>query len=88
MRLMVGLLAVVLVASTVPAFADIYDDFWIRQCIKDYRDQGQTMETIRIYCACMNDHMMKSEERSITQWENTHLDEMEYCASRAGWRGR
>jgi len=70
------------------AFADVYDDLWIRQCISDNQDQGQTSETIRVYCTCMNDKMSNEEARSITTWEKTHPEEMAYCANLAGWRGR
>ncbi|MFZ2448202.1 MAG: hypothetical protein WAW37_17735 [Syntrophobacteraceae bacterium] len=88
MRLFLVVLAMVLAVASVPAFADVYDDIWIKECIQDNQDQGQTSETIRIYCKCMNEHMSNSETRSITTWEKTHPEEREFCSDMAQWRGR
>lgn len=86
--LFLGLIAMVFVAASVPALADIYDAAWINQCIEDNLDQGQTTETIRTYCECMNELMLTSELRSVTTWEKTHPEELEHCADKAGWIGR
>ncbi len=87
MRLLLIFLMMAFVAGTGLAFADVYDEVWIKQCIQDNQSQGQSAETIRIYCTCMNEHMLNSETRSITTWEKTHPEEMEYCADLAGWKG-
>lgn len=88
MRWLLVLLVMAFVVASGQAFADINDEIWIKQCIQDNHDQGQTSETIRIYCTCMNEHMLNSETRSITTWEKSHPEEMESCANIAGWTGR
>ncbi len=88
MRLIMIFLVMSFIIASGPASADVYDEVWIKQCIDDNQDQGQSAETIRIYCTCMNEHMLSSETRSITTWEKTHPEEMERCADLAGWKGR
>ncbi|MGA2401409.1 MAG: hypothetical protein ABSG91_06855 [Syntrophobacteraceae bacterium] len=88
MRLLLVFLMTAFVISSGQVFADVYDDAWIAQCVKDNQDQGQTSETVRIYCTCMNEKMSNQETRSITTWEKTHPEELEYCADLAGWKGR
>lgn len=88
MRMLAVFFVVAFIAVSGQSYADVYDEVWIKQCIADNQGQGQTSETIRIYCTCMNDKMSSHETRSVTQWERTHPEEMEYCASLAGWKGR
>lgn len=71
-----------------PARADADDAKWVAQCVKDNKDEGQTVEVITSYCTCMNNKMSSNETRSITQWEKSHKREMEACSTQAGWKGR
>ena len=71
-----------------PARADSDDLKWVGQCVKDNKDEGQTVSVITSYCTCMNNKMSSDETRSITQWEKSHKREMEACATQAGWKGR
>jgi len=70
------------------AHADADDVKWIRQCVVDNKDEGQTSATVRSYCTCMNNLMSSSETRTITQWEKTHKKEADACGTKAGWVGR
>lgn len=84
-------LAVVAVVATLaspPARADSDDVKWVGQCVKDNKDEGQTVEVITAYCTCMNNKMSSNETRTITQWEKSHKTEMEACSTQAGWKGR
>jgi hypothetical protein len=63
------------------------DKKWVNECIQDNQDQGQTAQTIRTYCTCMNDQMSETETQTITQWEKTHKKEADMCSSKAGWKG-
>lgn len=69
------------------AFAGADDTKWINQCIADNKDQGQTAQTVKTYCTCMNSKMDDNETQSITQWEKTHKKENEECSKKAGWKG-
>jgi len=71
-----------------PARADSDDVKWVGQCVKDNKDEGQTVEVITAYCTCMNNKMSSNETRTITQWEKSHKTEMEACSTQAGWKGR
>ncbi|RDV05403.1 hypothetical protein [Undibacter mobilis] len=71
-----------------PARADSDDAKWVAQCVKDNKDEGQTVEVITSYCTCMNNKMSSNETRSITQWEKANKREMEACSTQAGWKGR
>jgi hypothetical protein len=73
--------------SATAAFANADDDAWIKRCVSDNQDQGQSTETIYAYCACMNEKMPSSETRSVTAWEKTHKAEAEACSTKAGWKG-
>lgn len=68
-----------------PVFADADDTAWINKCIADNKDEGQTSETVKTYCTCMNGYMSSSETASITSWEKTHPKENEDCSKKAGW---
>ena len=92
MKLPILTLAVALAMSAFaaagPARADADDAKWVGQCVKDNKDEGQTVEVITSYCTCMNNKMSSDETRSITQWEKSHKREMEACSAQAGWKGR
>jgi hypothetical protein len=70
-----------------PAFANADDDAWIAKCVGDNADQGQTAETIAVYCSCMNGKMSTSETLSITAWEKLHPAEEKACSKAANWKG-
>lgn len=70
------------------AYADADDTAWINKCINDNKDQGQTSETVKAYCTCMNGKMSSSETQSITAWEKTHKTEEEACGKASGWVGK
>ncbi len=61
---------------------------WIKECVEDNKDEGQTAPVILGYCTCMNNKMSSNETRSITQWEKSNPRAVEACARQAGWRGR
>ena len=73
---------------TMPVFADASDIAWIKQCISDNQNQGQSATTIQNYCTCMNGKMTSAETLSITAWSKSHKTEEEACAKDAGWVGR
>jgi len=71
------------------ALAQTADDRrWIRQCVNDNKDQGQSDQVILAYCTCMNNKMSDNETRSITAWEKSNPRAMEACSREAGWSGR
>ncbi|MBS0535696.1 MAG: hypothetical protein JSR72_16690 [Proteobacteria bacterium] len=87
----VALAAVATLAAafgSAPARSDSDDVKWVGQCVKDNKDEGQTVEVITAYCTCMNNKMSSNETRTITQWEKSHKTEMEACSTQAGWKGR
>ena len=92
MKLPILILAVAAACGAVvaggPARADADDAKWVAQCVKDNKDEGQTVEVITSYCTCMNNKMSSNETRSITQWEKANKREMEACSAQAGWKGR
>lgn len=61
---------------------------WIKECVDDNRDEGQTAPVILGYCTCMNNKMSSNETRSVTQWEKANPRAMEACAREAGWKGK
>lgn len=61
---------------------------WIKECVVDNQDEGQTAPVILGYCTCMNNKMSSNETRSITQWEKSNPRAVEACARQAGWKGR
>ena len=67
-------------------FANADDDAWIAKCVGDNADQGQSAQTIAVYCSCMNGKMTTSETLSITAWEKTHPAEMAACDKESGWK--
>lgn len=75
-----------LTAATAQSNSD--DAKWVAQCIRDNKDEGQTVQVVTSYCTCMNDKMDSNETRSITQWEKANKREMEACSAQAGWKGR
>jgi hypothetical protein len=91
------LAAFVIAAALVPLFAagpataqrQSADDVrWIRECVTDNKDEGQSADVVLAYCTCMNNEMSSNETRSITQWEKANPRTAEACSRRAGWRGR
>jgi hypothetical protein len=66
-------------------YADADDVAWIKKCVSDNKDQGQTSTTVEAYCTCMNNKMSSSETKSITAWEKTHKAEEEACGKESGW---
>lgn len=86
--LSVAVLSVTLVPLGIGPAADPDDRAWIRRCISDNRDEGQTSVTVAAYCKCMNNQMSSSETLSITAWEKTHKREADACGKSAGWVGR
>lgn len=75
----------ILVATAVqPAWAND-DAAWIKRCISDNADQGQSAQTVAVYCACMTEKMDASETLSVTAWEKSHPAENKACSAAAGW---
>ena len=87
LRPIVGIsLAALLLVASVPSFASSEDDNdWIAKCMQDNKKEGQEVETVMIYCHCMDEQMSESEDRSITEWEKTHPGTEAACAKKAGW---
>jgi hypothetical protein len=84
-------LALALAAITsLPAFAQQTSDDvkWIKECVADNKDEGQSAPVILGYCTCMNNKMSSNETRSITQWEKANPRALEACAREAGWKGK
>jgi hypothetical protein len=79
--------AILAVSAAQPAFANADDDAWIAKCVGDNADQGQSPETIAVYCSCMNGKMSTSETLSITAWEKLHPAEEKACSKAANWKG-
>jgi hypothetical protein len=82
--------ALAAVLSSQPAFAQqTADDVkWIKECVADNKDEGQTAPVILGYCSCMNNKMSSNETRSVTQWEKANPRALEACAREAGWKGK
>lgn len=78
----VGMLSAFAIA---PVFADQDDATWVAKCVRDNKDQGQSVETLTTYCTCMNGKMSSSETQSISSWEKTHKAENDECSKKAGW---
>lgn len=64
------------------------DVAWIKRCVADNRDEGQSADVVLAYCTCMNNEMSSSETRSITAWEKANPRTADACGRKAGWRGR
>lgn len=79
--------ALLAVSAAPPAFANADDDAWIAKCVRDNADQGQTAETVAVYCSCMNGKMSTNETLSITAWEKLHPTEEKECSKAANWKG-
>ena len=77
-------IAAVMVSGQALAGAD--DAAWIAKCVKDNAREGATAAVVEKYCTCMNDKMDDNEAKSISNWENTHPDEMKACDKEAGWK--
>ena len=79
--------AILAISAAQPAFANADDDAWIAKCVGDNADQGQSPETIAVYCSCMNGKMSTAETLSITAWEKLHPAEEKACSKAANWKG-
>lgn len=78
--------AALFIGVNVPSFASSEENNdWITQCMEDNKKEGQEVETVMIYCHCMNEAMSESETRSITEWEQANPDTAEACSEKAGW---
>lgn len=88
--LVAAVASLVIISSSHSAFAqqNADDVKWIKECVEDNQDEGQSAPVILAYCTCMNNRMSSSETRSITQWEKSNPRAVEACARQAGWRGR
>ncbi len=71
--------------AVAPAFANADDAAWIKRCVSDNSDQGQSSGVIATYCSCMDNKMPESATQSITTWEKSHPKEQEACSAEAGW---
>ena len=86
-----ALSALVTICAAGPALAqrqDADDVRWIRQCVSDNKDEGQSAPVVLAYCTCMNNKMSSSETRSITQWEKANPRTADACGKEAGWVGK
>ena len=77
--------SLVSVLAVSPARADADDDAWIKRCVNDNKDEGQTAPVVLAYCTCMNGKMSTKETMSVTAWEKIHKAEAEECSKQAGW---
>lgn len=77
-----------LLAAPVTALANADDIAWIKRCISDNADEGQSADTLAVYCSCMNNKMSRDETLSITAWEKRHPEEEEACSRKARWQSR
>jgi len=59
---------------------------WIAKCVDDNKKEGQEVETVMVYCHCMNSQMSENESQSITEWEQSHPQEAKACSEKAGWK--
>jgi len=85
---LVILAAIFMSISIGPAFADADDAAWIKRCVADNKDEGQSAATVASYCSCMNGKMTSSETLSITAWEKLHPAEQEACSKESGWKSK
>ncbi|WP_457106685.1 hypothetical protein [Methylobacterium sp. P5_C11] len=89
MKLAIPTLAcTLLLAVPTIASANADDVAWIKRCIADNADEGQSADTLAVYCSCMNNKMSSDETLSITAWEKRHPEEQEACSRKARWRSR
>jgi hypothetical protein len=75
-----------LMGAVAPALANSDDAKWIKQCVQDNKDEGQSASTIAVYCSCMDNKMSSNETRSITQWEKANPGARKSCEREAGWK--
>jgi hypothetical protein len=80
--------AVLTSVAAMPAYADADDEAWIKRCVSDNKDEGQTAPVVTAYCTCMNDKMSSSERLSVTAWEKKNPAEQEACSKQAGWKSK
>jgi hypothetical protein len=68
------------------SYAGADDIKWVAQCLDDNKNEGKSLDVVKVYCECMNDKMSENETLSITQWEKTHPTEEAECDKKAGWK--
>ncbi len=64
------------------------DVAWIKRCVADNKDEGQSADVVLAYCTCMNNEMSSSETRSITAWEKANPRIADACGRKAGWKDK
>ncbi len=60
---------------------------WVKRCVADNKDEGQSADVMLAYCSCMNNEMSSSETRSITAWEKANPKIADACGRKSGWKG-
>lgn len=63
----------------------------IGECLEDNADEGQTPDSVAIYCSCANEKMMQDNygrDIDISEWEKINADGQEACSKEAGWVSR
>lgn len=87
MKIKIVLFFAVAMLASHATFAGNADDIkWVAQCLDDNKNEGKSLDVVKIYCECMNDKMSENETLSITQWEKTHPKEEAECDAKAGWK--
>ncbi len=88
MKSQLVLLSVLVLAATLnaPAFGNADDLKWVKQCMKDNKDEGAKESVVQAYCTCMNNKMDETETRSITVWEQANPNARRACEKEAGWK--
>lgn len=62
------------------------DDDGVDQCIAAYKAEGQTAESAKVFCKCMEDQMPDADEdQPIIEWGKAHPDAATSCGKKAGW---
>jgi hypothetical protein len=84
--MMSAALILVIGAFDAQANATADDKKWVKQCMKDNKDEGAKESVVKAYCECMNDKMSDNETRSITQWEKANPEARKACEKKAGWK--
>jgi hypothetical protein len=88
LAMVVALSVFVPIVTAGTARADADDDAWIRRCVSDNKEEGQSVPVVLAYCTCMNNRMSSSETRSVTAFERANPQIQEACSREAGWKGK
>jgi hypothetical protein len=83
-----ALLAAITISPALAQRQNADDVAWIKRCVADNKDEGQSADVVLSYCTCMNNEMSSSETRSITAWEKANPKIAESCGTKAGWKGK